>query len=90
MTAKIACLQPACSLTAGLDENMVYDRWVHFCKVTLIMLLTASGSNVFHPTSTLPPMTLVFESPVTGLQKDCNWTRLRLQKIRPAVWSFEF
>ena len=33
---------------------------------------------------------LVFESLVTGLQKDHNWTELRLQKAGPAVWSFDF
>jgi len=29
--------------------------WVHFCKVTLIMPATVSGSNIFHPTSTPIP-----------------------------------
>ena len=33
---------------------------------------------------------LVFEGPVSRLEKDRNWTRPRPEKTRPAVWSFHF
>ena len=33
---------------------------------------------------------LVFKSPVSRLEKDCNWTRPRPEKTGPAVRSFHF
>ena len=33
---------------------------------------------------------ILFEGPVSRLEKDHNWTRPRPEKTGPAVWSFHF
>ena len=59
-------------------------------------LLKASHDSLrhrgFYATKTLIGVArdVVFEGPVLELEKDCNWTGLRLQKTRQVVWSFDF
>ena len=47
------------------------------------------------PLFQMPPIEIaypdvVFVSLVSRLQKDCNQTGPRLERTRPAVWSFDF
>jgi hypothetical protein len=51
-------------------------------------MLSDEWDTGFYPTSQVIP-SVVFESPVSGLEKDCNWTGPRPEKDRTAVLVFD-
>ena len=82
----------------GLHQN-AKGRWMWLCiwpakpgepKPHLYHSMHGGGLWEEVVVTNWPSSLIVFEGPVSRLEKDCNWTGPRLEKTGPAVWSFHF